>query len=237
MQLEFSWRDGATLHRELEARSGLRLHLTITDNTSTVLSTAPRARQGAVRLRLHHMFLCASPAVVNALARWLTARGSAPRAAAVIDEFIRENRHQIRQRPNNGRTIRSQGTHFDLWALFEELNREDFDQPVTARITWGRMPAVRPRRSIRFGSYSSEDELIRVHPLLDQAFVPRYFVRYIVFHEMLHALLGIEELASGRRRIHTREFTRRERAYQDYDRALAWQNSRDNLRRLLHSKM
>jgi predicted metal-dependent hydrolase len=114
-----------------------------------------------------------------------------------------------------------------------ELNREFFEDSVSAHITWGRMPSARRRRSIRFGSYSAEEDLIRIHPLLDQGFVPAFFVRYIVFHEMLHAHLGIEETPSGRRAVHTREFRRREKAYPDYDCAIAWQAEKANLAKLL----
>ena len=116
---------------------------------------------------------------------------------------------------------------------FEEVNRAEFDSSIDAPITWGRLPTVRRRRSIRLGSYSADDHLIRIHPHLDQAFVPEYFVRYIVFHEMLHAHLGIETGPTGRRRIHTREFNVRERAYADFARAVAWQDDPANLNRML----
>ena len=91
----------------------------------------------------------------------------------------------------------------------------------------------RRRRSIRFGSYSPGPRLIRIHPLLDQDFVPRYFVRYIVFHEMLHAHLGLVESPSGRTLSHTHEFNQIERAYPDFHRAEAWQRNSANLRKLL----
>ena len=100
-------------------------------------------------------------------------------------------------------------------------------------ITWGKLPTIRRRRSIRLGSYSEEDELIRIHPYLDQPQVPEFFIKYIVFHEMLHAHLGVEVLASGRRNVHSREFNRKERAYHEYDRAVAWQETPKHLNRLL----
>ena len=97
-------------------------------------------------------------------------------------------------------------------------------------------PCSSRRRSIRFGSYSAQENVIRIHPLLDQDFVPQYFIRYIVFHEMLHAFLGAHESSSGRRRVHTREFRRRERAYPDYARAVEWESKESNLRRLLNRR-
>src|SRR5690606_9202221 len=110
----------------------------------------------------------------------------------------------------------------DLQQLYDEVNRTEFEGAVDCGITWGRLPTRRRRRSIRFGSYSPKEHLIRIHPYLDQAFVPAFFVRYIVFHEMLHAVMGIEELPSGRRAIHPPAFKRREEQYPDFARAVRW---------------
>jgi len=52
--------------------------------------------------------------------------------------------------------------------------------------------------------------------------VPRYFIEFVVYHEMLHADMGTEE-HEGRRSIHSREFRKRERLFEDYERAMAWE--------------
>ena len=73
---------------------------------------------------------------------------------------------------------------------------------------------------------------MRVHPALDQAWVPRFFVRFIVFHEMLHHVEPAHE-GRGRTQFHTKTFRARERAFHDHDRALAWE--RAHLGRLLRA--
>jgi len=86
------------------------------------------------------------------------------------------------------------------------------------------------RRSIKMGSFAVEDRVIRIHPLLDQADVPDYFIAWIVFHEMLHGKHDV--VRKGRRRIfHSAAFIADERAYPDSERAAAWE--RANLDRLL----
>lgn len=232
MQLEFAFRDPTTLHQELESRSGLRLQLVLTDNSHTVMSVKQHPTSGIVALRVHHMFLSADASVVQALAAWLK-RPSCRKSGAVIDRFIRENRHLVRRRTVSRRRLCTKGMVYDLRTLFDEVNAQYFGGAVDAAITWGRRPTVQRRRSIRFGSYSVEEHLIRIHPYLDNERVPEFFVRYIVYHEMLHAHLGIEESATGRRRIHTVEFNRIERAYPDFHRAEAWQAKPANLRMLL----
>lgn len=221
---------------ELARRTGLEVDLTVTNNRSRMISFAVHPGKHAVTLRLHHMFFSGGPEIASAVAHWIQHPRSR-KSAGAIDGFIRDNRCQIRAARPRNRTLTTRGKFFDLHELFCEVNREHFDETVKARITWGAMPrlAGKRRRSIRFGSHSWEDDIIRVHPLLDQPFVPRFFVRYIVFHEMLHAHLGFQESAGpgGRRRVHTREFRRIEEAYPDYARAVAWQDDPANLQRLL----
>ena len=234
MQLELPWRDERTLQRELELLSGLELTITLTDNTSTMMSMKRKRAGSPTRLRLHRMFLEANAQVVRALASWLT-RVRCDRAADTLNAFIRENRHQIAAKPPR-RTVQRHGVfRRDLRAMYDEVNAEYFGGTVDAPIIWGRQPTRRNRRSIRFGSYTQEEHLIRIHPFLDDPFVPEFFVRYIVFHEMLHAYLGVDETENGRRRIHTPEFKRMEKAYPDYDRAVDWLNDMTNLRRLLRA--
>ncbi len=221
------------LQAALEAGSGMRVALSVTDNTSTMMSIKYDRSRTAARLRVHRMFLSAPPDVVRALAAWVRSP-RAEESGALLNSFIKSNGHRIRGRTGAVRTV-TRGQHFDLSAIFDDVNQAHFQGAVTAAITWGRMPEWRRRRSMRFGSYYPREDLIRIHPFLDQAFVPLYFVRYIVFHEMLHAFLGIEELPSGRQRIHTAAFKKIERAYPGYDRAVAWQDNPKNLGKLLSS--
>ena len=230
-QLEFSWNDEAALQRELERLTGRAVALTVTDNTSTMMTVRRKGNGAAIELRIHRMFLKADSGVVRALGDWVK-RPRAQSSGEVIDEFIRTHRHLIR-RGKRHVTYLTKGLHHDLQVLYDELNRLYFNNEVTAHITWGRMAPPRRRRSIRFGSYTAEDRLIRIHPLLDQDFVPRHFVRYIVFHEMLHAHMGIHRNAAGRRSVHPPEFKRRERAYPGYKEAVAWQSVPAHLRKLL----
>ena len=81
------------------------------------------------------------------------------------------------------------------------------------------------------GSYSVEERLIRIHPALDRRFVPRYFLDWIVYHEMLHQVHDIPVIG-GRRQFHTPEFMAQESNYEHYERARDWE--RRNLDRILN---
>ena len=115
--------------------------------------------------------------------------------------------------------------------LFDELNLRYFGGRIRARITWGpRGRRKRTRDSIKLGSYTFEDELIRIHPVLDAADVPSFFVAWIVYHEMLHQVHDIP-VVGGRRQFHTPEFMAQESNYEHYERARDWE--RRNLDRIL----
>lgn len=222
---------GASLERRLQARVAQPLQVRVTDNVHTMLSFS---RQGEVlQVRLHHMFVHAGPTVVEALARYI--RGADTEASAALDRFIQHNRRLIRRVPAHVRQrrvrIHPQGRWHDLQAIFDGLNARFFGGAIGAAITWGPAPrALLPRKSIKLGSYSADARLIRIHPALDQAAVPRFFVEWIVFHEMLHHRHGVRR-REGRRCIHTERFLAEERAFPHYEAARRWET--ENLDLLL----
>lgn len=222
------------LHRLLCAATGVNIRLRITNNSSTMMSLRYEQSSGRAIVGLHHMFLDAPEPIRKALGTWIL-RPRTKSAGKKLESFIAERRHLIAPRTVRPVALRTQGRFVNLQELYAAVNAAEFDGAVDTPITWGKMPTQRRRRSIRFGSYTPGDNLIRIHPYLDQAFVPVFFIRYIVFHEMLHAAMGIEEGPTGRRRIHPPAFRKREEAYPEYERALAWMNDEANLRRLLRA--
>jgi hypothetical protein len=158
-------------------------------------------------------------------------------ASAELNEFIEAHQEQLPPRasaPLRVPKIVHQGQHHNLKELFDRLNKRYFGDRIEAGITWGRLGKrqLRPRRhrAVNLGSYSVEDRIIRIHPTLDQAFVPLFFIEWIVYHEMLHQKHPIPIIA-GRRRFHTTAFLAEERLFDEYERAHQWE--RRNLHRLM----
>jgi hypothetical protein len=178
------------------------------------------------------MFAGLEPRLVRALARYVVHNDA--RASALLSEFIERNQHLIRKQPRQTRrmVLRTRGQVHDLGAIFDRLNRRYFEGKHVARITWGPLRRHAQQRSIKVGSYSLEDRLIRVHPALDRELVPGYFLEWIVFHEMLHGKHAIREVG-GRRCFHPPEFSREERLFPGYGRARLWEKA--NMDRLLGS--
>jgi hypothetical protein len=119
--------------------------------------------------------------------------------------------------------VRTKGRFFDIQAIFDDLNKRYFDKKVRCTITWGRLVSPgKPRRTIKVGSYILEHNLIRIHPGLDQQWIPLFYIQWVIFHEMLHVVHPINTV-NGRRRFHTNAFARDERRFEDYDRAIIWE--------------
>jgi hypothetical protein len=223
-------------HRIAEHVPEGRLALAVTDNQYTMISV--KREKGLFRLRLHHMFLGAEADVVRALGRYV-ARNDRD-ASRLLGHFIDINQRKIRRRrrlqaPRTAIvTIETHGEVHDLQELYDRLNQRYFVGGIDARITWGQRPPPggkrRRRNSIKMGSYSVEDRLIRIHPSLDRLFVPRMFVEWIVYHEMLHQKHDIP-IVGGRRQFHTPEFMAEEASFEHFERARQWE--RDNLDKLL----
>ena len=128
--------------------------------------------------------------------------------------------------------LQHEGRHFDLRENFDRLNRRFFGGRLRGyTVVWGRKRKRRPKEYFIFGTIQEDDRVIRINPLLDQAFVPPWFLRYILYHEMLHAVVPDEANPNGRRRVHTEKFYERERKFPRYRRARRWEE--DNLARFL----
>jgi len=213
-----------------------RVQVTLTDNRYTMISVrrlAARAdRTGPLRpgggerryeVRLHHMFADADPVITRALAHYIAENDAD--ASRILGDFIDANAGHVRGRARRTPTqvIFTAGEHHDLRAIFDELNARYFGDRIDAAITWGaRSGRPRRRNSIKMGSYSVEDRLIRIHRSLDRAFVPRFFVAWIVFHEMLHQVHDIR-VKNGRREFHSKEFMADEAGFELYEQAKLWE--------------
>jgi hypothetical protein len=127
---------------------------------------------------------------------------------------------------------RPYGRYHDLEAIKRHLCRQYFPTCQELTIRWGRWSGRARPRSIRFGVYLPEARLIRIHPALDQAFVPQFFVEFIVYHELLHHVIPPLRV-NGRYQIHTTAFRQREQAFPAYTAAVLWRKR--HLHRLLAS--
>lgn len=210
-------RDETALHNQLQQTLGEKIFLTVTDNSTSIISS--RRKGGVISLRLHRMFLKADDPVIHEIVKFVRQRGG---KTPLIRLYIRENRGLLKTRTPKSVNVKTKGRHHDLTSVFSRLNNDYFGGRVDAGITWGTRKRGRAVRLRTLGSYSSHTHMIRINPLLDARSVPGYFLEFVVYHEMLHAEMETER-KDGRRIFHSRAFRERERQFAHYERALAWE--------------
>ena len=210
----------------------LQLHLT--RNRVSMASVRFYSR-GRVVLRLHEAFRAAPDEVIGALGAYMQTRRRED--WAVVAAFARTIQAE-RRAPVRVPKLETKGRVWDLDVIAEEVNRTFFEGRVQCRVGWGRgrpqhqslrhgagqgaaatgwLKVRRAGRSIRYGSWDVATRTVRIHPLLDDVRVPQEFVRYIVFHEMLHAEVP-EVRHRGRRYVHSAQFRLLERRFPELKR-------------------
>ncbi|MGC4003309.1 MAG: hypothetical protein QM811_09305 [Pirellulales bacterium] len=180
-----------SLERKLKAaaRRAGPVVLSITDNRHSIISHA--VKQGASHARIHHMFLDAPPRVIDALVRYVTRDEKS--ASLLVGNYIEANSARLaRRRPRaiplhgEGRPARPprhlRGPESSLlqWRLprAHHVGQEAASDAPTGRArrsSWG---------ATRASSDSSASIRCSIRP-----WVPRYFVAYVVYHEMLHHMI------------------------------------------------
>ncbi|MBN4066732.1 hypothetical protein JYU14_01455 [Simkania negevensis] len=207
---------------KLSVRLGLELELVVNENRSTMLSILDRGAQW-VKLSAHKMFLEAPEEVVNAVVDFVMDRGR--QWNGVIQDYIQRQiqlfdwSHHV-----SSELLRGEGRVYDLIAIFDELNEAHFSGRLNLGITWYRYNRkVRGKKHITLGMYYETLRLIKINDLLDNERFPFYFVRTVVYHEMLHHVYPPYVDDKGTLRTHNKEFKEQERKFVDYKIARDWE--------------
>lgn len=201
------------------------------------LHAAPRLAHGGLVVRLHEVFELAPEPVHRDLASWLKVGRRARKASERLDRWLEGALADLPALPERAMRRTTRGNVHDLARLARELLEgelaADYAHRPAPGVTWGDRRRTRARRTLRLGSYDHAAHLVRIHPVLDQPGVPDFFVRAVLFHELLHGALPVERDRAGRWIHHSAEFRRRERTRPEYAAAMAFE--RRHLDALLRS--
>jgi predicted metal-dependent hydrolase len=218
-QLELSFEQNRDALRDyLENATGKTINLSITDNTVSMLSIKKLSRN-KILMRLHWMFLHADNDVIGELIHFV--RDKNVKTPSIV-RFVHENRKHIRDRTCKPPRVNVKGKYHNLIHIFDFLNKRYFGERIKASITWGRKRYRWYKGKRTLGSYDFSTDIIRINPFLDKKNVPRYFLEFVVYHEMIHADMHSKK-DEGRRLIHTKEFKRREQLFEKYKKSILWE--------------
>lgn len=213
------------LQESISRTSGMRINLVINENRSHLFTILDR-RYATARLSVHRMFLSAPEHVIAAMGSYVKAYDR--EALKVVSKYIEANvgRAEFSQR-FDAEKLQICGDYYDLKKTMEEVRALYFPDSQPLLITWFRQKSSRSR--IIFGQYHPLMRLVKINKKLDSLSVPEYFLKYVIFHEMLHHHIPTQTSEKGRRLIHSREFRGRERQFAEYLLATEWQNKNRHL--------
>lgn len=212
------------LKRSLENLLKKEVDLIIKDNRTTFLS-ARQIQNGKLRINLHKAFLKAPYHILLSLREYLIDNRSSKEGIRDIKNYMeiyfQNNDYSSHL---NIHKINPQGKTYNLKDMFDEINKKYFhDSLDKLNITWFKNKKRRKGKSITFGSYDHGLKLIKVNQMLDEVAFPIYFVRFVVFHEILHYIYPVLIDENGRRKVHYKEFKKAEAGYEDFDRAMLFE--------------
>lgn len=184
------------------------------ENKTTYLSI--KKEKGSLYLRIHRLFHDAPTPVLEALIRYAMKRDL--KSGIILKQMahLYFSRNFAEAKP-----LTAQGNSYDLQKIFDKTLALLPIEGVT--IGWSPRDRRGKFRSLTFGTYDKHRRQIRIHPILDDQEVLLYFLEYIVYHEMLHAVCSTVMDSSGRCTVHTKEFRQKERQFPDFQRAKEWE--------------
>ena len=182
-----------------------------------------RLRQGKVLVRISDLLSGAPKDVLHAIAHILLAKlyrkEIEARHATRYRRYLGRRdvsgkAHLLRQQRGRKILQSPRGSHYNLEAIFEDLNHRFF-YGLLARplMTWSRHAS---RQSL--GHYDPAHNTIVISRVFDRADMPRYAVEYLVYHEMLHLKHPVR-LNGSRRCVHPKAFQDEERLFPELEKA------------------
>ncbi len=200
---------------KLAALCPVPLNLAWHENRTSFFSC--RKERQSVHLRLHRLFAKAPSPVLEAVI------GYAVKGDRQAGKIVRQMAHlyfsKVRTEPD---ALIAKGRVYDLHEIQRSVGKRYFPN-LDVAIGWSTHRRVGAFKCMTFGSYDRHRNQIRINPLLDDAAVPRYFVEFIVYHEMLHAAVPARIDAKGAVHSHTPEFRKREKEFAEFGLAKEWE--------------
>ena len=190
----------------------VRIH----ENKTTFLKVEKKA--GVFCFHLHRLFTEAPTPVLVAVVRF--AHKNDPKAKATIQQmahlYFSLNRIAPLPLPSNGKV-------YDLHQIYRRVKAKHFPDEEEIAIGWSEKRPQGKFRSLTFGLYDRHHRQIRINPILDHKVVPLFFLEFLIYHEMLHAVCEPLTDDRGRTWVHTKEFRAKEKLHPYFQASKEWE--------------
>lgn len=192
----------------------------VTRNRRLIIGVRGSPRTG-LRLGIHADLL-AQRQVWAEIAAWIGGRERRPTPSLqqAIDAVFNAQRERLISAAPDLEPI---GEKADMDHLLDQVQRTWFPHLSRPALTWGRRAPQRRRRHIRFACYRRSPPTIVVSPLVDQPWVARRFLEYLLFHELCHHAQACRPIPGES--AHSARFQAWERRYPHWQQVLAWEQA------------
>ena len=114
----------------------------------------------------------------------------------------------------------------NIFTLFTKFNDIFFGDNLDCPVKWGRKYNKPRKRCIRLGSYNVRTNTITINPDLQNNKIPGYIVRYVLYHEMVHA--WFHKTNHKDKLYHSKNFKSFEKSFPEYAKASKWLKKNKN---------
>jgi hypothetical protein len=223
------------LVEKIRSAVGSEAQITFTDNRYRFLSV--QNKNGQMKIRLARFFVVAGKELHDHLLGYIAGQEKK------LDQSVYRYAESVaveKKRQVKLPVGKSAGKVYDLNQTLKNVCRFHGMDVKNMAIRWGRMgrsPLLgkklrrRKQGSIRLGSCDTERRIITIHPVLDNPVVPKEYLEFIVYHELLHLVIEVEYSKSGRRKDHGKKFRQAEKQFYRYDLARSFET--DGIRELM----
>ena len=203
--------------RALATRIGAS-EIRLNDNTKTLLSLRGTPRTG-LRISLHHRLL-QHPDALEDLRLWIQGRTVSPRLRGAIDQVFISLKET--QRATVAPVLEPLNGSLDLQATYRRIHDTWFSHLPLIPIGWARERSGRLRH-IRFAAFHRVGARISVNPRVDQPWVARLWVDFLIFHEICHHAQACRPIPGET--PHSARFKSWERRFPQWEQAVAWEKA------------
>lgn len=206
---------------KLSKSSGYNLQIVLNENRSSIL-TVSNKRGRSAKLSLHRMFLTAPNDVLEAVAHFV--KNKEHPSFGLVKAYIQSNLQRLDYSHKlDTRRLSTQGRYYNLQALFDEVNQEYFAGSVKLWLTWFEAPVKKNPSTLVYGKYFEPLKLIKINKLLDDEKVPKFFLTFVIYHEILHHVIPPYLNQEGVQCIHSKEFKAKEMEFKALGQAKEWE--------------
>ncbi len=185
-----------------------------------------KSHNGKVSVRIAELLKNAPAEVHKALSKILVAKLLGKKVPAdadkiykdfLADEDFQKKAVEHKRRTGKKNIISAQGEFYDLDKIFYKLNLVYFENKIPKpQLSWSKHRTYR-----RLGHHDPVHQAVIISKSLDDRYVPKFVVEYVLYHEMLHIKYPVEH-KNGRRCVHTPDFKRDEENFPYFEEAEQW---------------